>query len=50
MLKYSLLFLLLAILAGVVGFGVVVGTAALISKLLFIGYLLAAFYCLVRGW
>jgi uncharacterized membrane protein YtjA (UPF0391 family) len=35
MLRYSLLFIIVALLAGLLGFGVVAGTAALIAKILF---------------
>jgi len=35
MLNYSIMFLIIAIIAGVLGFGVVAGTAALIAKICF---------------
>ena len=35
MLYYAFLFLLLAIVAGILGFGVIAGTAAMIAKVLF---------------
>ncbi len=35
MLRYSLLFIIVALIAGLLGFGVVAGTAALIAKILF---------------
>jgi uncharacterized membrane protein YtjA (UPF0391 family) len=36
MLYYAFLFLLLAIVAGILGFGVIAGTAAMIAKFLFV--------------
>ncbi len=39
MLYYAALFLLLAIIAGVLGFGAIAGTAALIAKVLFITFM-----------
>lgn len=39
MLSYSLLFLVIALLAGALGFGVIAGTAALIAKILFVVFL-----------
>jgi uncharacterized membrane protein YtjA (UPF0391 family) len=39
MLNYAVIFLLIALLAGVLGFGVVAGTAATIAKLLFLVFL-----------
>ncbi len=40
MLYYSLTFLILALVAAALGFGVVAGTAALIAKILFVVFLL----------
>jgi uncharacterized membrane protein YtjA (UPF0391 family) len=39
MLGYTLLFLVIALIAGALGFGVVAGTAALIAKVLFVVFL-----------
>jgi uncharacterized membrane protein YtjA (UPF0391 family) len=39
MLQYALIFLILAILCGVIGFGVVVGIAAAIAKICFVVFL-----------
>jgi uncharacterized membrane protein YtjA (UPF0391 family) len=39
MLHYSLIFLIVALLAGVLGFGVIAGTAASIAKVLFVIFL-----------
>ena len=39
MLGYTLFFLILALIAGALGFGVVAGTAALIAKVLFVVFL-----------
>jgi uncharacterized membrane protein YtjA (UPF0391 family) len=39
MLSYALLFFIIAILAGVLGFGVIAGTAGLIAKVCFVIFL-----------
>ena len=39
MLYYAVIFLLIALLAGTLGFGVIAGTAATIAKILFIIFL-----------
>jgi len=39
MLYYSLVFLLVAIVAGVLGFAVIAGTAGWIAKILFVAFL-----------
>ena len=39
MLSYAVLFLIIAIIAGILGFGVIAGTAALIAKVLFVIFL-----------
>jgi len=39
MLYYAFLFLLLAIVAGILGFGVIAGTAAMIAKVIFVIFL-----------
>lgn len=49
MLYYAVVFLLIAILAGVLGFGVVAGTAAMIAKLLFVVFLVLFVFSLLRG-
>jgi len=40
MLHYALVFLVVALIAGVLGFGVVAGTAAWIAKVLFVVFLI----------
>jgi len=49
MLRYAVVFLLIAILAGVLGFGVVAGTAAAIARILFFIFLLFFVLSLFRG-
>lgn len=49
MLTYALIFLLVAIAAGVLGFGVIAGTAASIAKILFVVFLVLFIISLVRG-
>ncbi len=49
MLYYSLIFLLIAILAGALGFGVIAGTAATIAKVLFVVFLAFFIVSLLRG-
>jgi uncharacterized membrane protein YtjA (UPF0391 family) len=49
MLSYVLLFLIVALVAGALGFGVVAGTAASIAKVLFVVFLALAFISLFRG-
>ena len=39
MINYAIIFLILAILAGVLGFGVIEGSAALLAKLAFVVFL-----------
>jgi uncharacterized membrane protein YtjA (UPF0391 family) len=39
MLSYAVVFLLVALIAGVLGFGVISGTAAMIAKVLFVLFL-----------
>lgn len=39
MLNYAITFLIIAIIAGVLGFGVIAGTAAMIARVLFIIFL-----------
>lgn len=49
MLGYAITFLLIALLAGVLGFGVIAGTAATIAKVLFVIFLVLFIVSLVRG-
>lgn len=49
MLAYTILFLVLAIVAGALGFGVIAGTAASIAKILFIVFLVLFAFSLLRG-
>jgi uncharacterized membrane protein YtjA (UPF0391 family) len=49
MLWYAVIFLLVALLAGVLGFGVIAGTAATIAKILFVVFLVLFIVSLLRG-
>lgn len=49
MLGWALTFLVIAIIAGVLGFGVVAGTAASIAKLLFFVFLILFVVALITG-
>ncbi|MDO8541545.1 MAG: DUF1328 domain-containing protein [Opitutaceae bacterium] len=49
MLSYAAIFLLVAILAGILGFGVIAGTAAMIAKVLFVIFLVLFVASLFRG-
>jgi len=49
MLSYAVVFLLIALLAGVLGFGVIAGTAATIAKVLFVVFLVLFVVSLFRG-
>ena len=49
MLSYAVTFLLFALLAGVLGFGVIAGTAASIAKVLFVIFLVLFIASLLRG-
>ncbi len=49
MLHYALLFLVVALIAGVLGFGFVAGTAAYIAKVLFIVFLVLFLISLIGG-
>jgi len=49
MLSWAVTFFIIAIIAGVLGFAGVMGTAAWIAKLLFIGFLIVAVISLVAG-
>jgi uncharacterized membrane protein YtjA (UPF0391 family) len=48
MLYYAAIFLLIALLSGVLGFGVVAGTAATIAKVLFVIFLVLFAASLLR--
>lgn len=48
MLHYALVFLVIAIIAAVLGFGVIAGTAALIAKVCFFVFLILAVMSLLR--
>jgi len=49
MLSWTLLFLIVAIVAGALGFGVVAGTAAWIAKVLFLLFLVLFLIALLGG-
>lgn len=49
MLSYSIVFLLIAILAGTLGFGYIAGTAAIIAKILFVVFLVFFLASLFRS-
>jgi uncharacterized membrane protein YtjA (UPF0391 family) len=49
MLNYALTFLIIAILAGVLGFGVIAGTAALVAKVCFVVFLVLFLLSLLGG-
>lgn len=49
MLNYALIFLIVAILAGVLGFGVVAGTAAMVAKVCFVVFLILFLFSLLGG-
>ncbi len=49
MLGFAMAFLIIAIVAGVLGFGIVAGTAALIAKVLFFLFILMFIGFLVNG-
>ena len=49
MLSYALIFLVVALVAGVLGFGVISGTAASIAKVLFVIFLVLFLVSLFRG-
>jgi uncharacterized membrane protein YtjA (UPF0391 family) len=49
MLSWALTFLVIALVAGVLGFGVIAGTAAEIAKILFILFLILFVVSLVIG-
>ncbi len=49
MLNYAVIFLLVALIAAVLGFGVIAGTAASIAKILFLVFLVLFVVSLVTG-
>lgn len=49
MLSYALIFLIVAILAGILGFGVIAGTAATIAKICFVVFLVLFLFSLLGG-
>jgi uncharacterized membrane protein YtjA (UPF0391 family) len=49
MLSYAVTFLIIALIAGVLGFGVIAGTAASIAKVLFFIFLVLFVISLLRG-
>jgi uncharacterized membrane protein YtjA (UPF0391 family) len=49
MLSWAVLFLIIALIAGVLGFGVVAGTAAWIAKVLFVVFLILFLVSLLTG-
>ena len=49
MLQYSVIFFVIAIVAAIFGFGGIVGSAAGIAKILFIGFLILAVLSLIFG-
>jgi uncharacterized membrane protein YtjA (UPF0391 family) len=48
-LKWALIFLIVAIIAAVFGFGGIAGTATSIAKILFFGFLIVAAIMLIMG-
>tara|TARA_R110002096_G_scaffold415614_1_gene617581 strand:- start:808 stop:975 length:168 start_codon:yes stop_codon:yes gene_type:complete len=49
MLTWALLFFIVSIVSGVLGFYAIAGTAALIAKILFFVFLIAFLIAIVRG-
>jgi len=49
MLNYTIMFLIIALVAGMLGFGVVAGTAAAIAKVCFVIFLVLFLVSLFRG-
>jgi uncharacterized membrane protein YtjA (UPF0391 family) len=49
MLSYSLLFLVIALVAAWLGFGMAAGTAALAAKICFVAFLVLFIASLIRG-
>jgi uncharacterized membrane protein YtjA (UPF0391 family) len=48
MLHYAVVFFIIAIIAAVLGFGIIAGTAAMIAKVLFIVFLILAVLSFLR--
>ncbi len=48
MLNYAITFLIIALIAGILGFGVIAGTAASIAKICFVIFLVLFFASLFR--
>ena len=49
MLNYAILFLIIALIAGILGFGVIAGTAAMIARVLFLIFLVLFAASLLLG-
>jgi uncharacterized membrane protein YtjA (UPF0391 family) len=49
MLGYAITFLIISLIAGILGFGVIAGTAASIAKVLFLVFLVLFLFSLFRG-
>jgi uncharacterized membrane protein YtjA (UPF0391 family) len=49
MLYYAITFLIVAIIAGILGFGVIAGTAAMIARFLFVVFLVLFLASYFRG-
>ncbi len=49
MLSYAITFLIIALIAGVLGFGVIAGTAALIAKVCFVVFLVLFVLSFISG-
>lgn len=49
MLYYALIFFIVAVVAGILGFGVIAGTAAWVAKVLFFVFLIFFVISLIRG-
>jgi uncharacterized membrane protein YtjA (UPF0391 family) len=49
MLSYAIIFLLISLVAGILGFGVIAGTAATIAKVFFLVFLVLFIVALFRG-
>jgi uncharacterized membrane protein YtjA (UPF0391 family) len=49
MLNYAIIFICIALIAGVLGFGTLAGTAAMIAKVCFVIFLILFIASLLRG-
>ena len=49
MLGYAITFLIIALIAGILGCGVIAGTAAMIAKVFFLVFLVLFVFALFRG-